>query len=77
MAEEEKFDLQIPPGTPNMEVLLAEVLKTFPTLKLITTKDDEPYYLAVRGDLATVQAAREYIRKRLEDMVAEMEKKYK
>ncbi|MDD1779459.1 MAG: hypothetical protein LUQ65_14955 [Candidatus Helarchaeota archaeon] len=77
MAEEEKFDLQIPPGTPNMEVLLAEVLKTFPTLKLIATKDDEPYYLAVRGDLATVQAAREYIRKRLAEMIDEMERKYK
>lgn len=78
MAEEEKFDLQIPPGTPNMEVLLAEVLKTFPTLELISPKDPEdPYYLAVRGDLATVQAAREYIRKRLEEMIEEMEKKYK
>ena len=78
LAEEEKFDLQIPPGTPNMEVLLAEVLKTFPTLELIAPKDlEDPYYLAVRGDLATVQAAREYIRKRLEEMIAEMEKKYK
>jgi hypothetical protein len=78
LAEEEKFDLQIPPGTPNMEVLLAEVLKTFPTLELISPKDPEdPYYLALRGDLATVQAAREYIRKRLEEMIENMEKKYK
>ena len=78
MAEEEKFDLQIPPGTPNMEILLAEVLKTFPTLELISPKNlEDPYYLAVRGDLATVKAAREYIRKRLAEMIDEMEKKYK
>lgn len=81
MAEEEEkenilWDLQIPAGTPNMEILLSEVLERFPTLELITPKElDEPYYLAVRGDLATVQAAREYIRKRLEEMINELENK--
>jgi len=76
LAEEELYDLRIPPGTPNMEILLAEVLKLFPALKLITPKEpDDPYYLAVRGDLATVRAAREHIRKRLEEMISELEKK--
>lgn len=76
MADEDLFDLQIPAGTPNMEILLAEVLELFPTLEVITPKElDEPYYLAVRGDLATLQAAREHIRKRLEEMINELEKR--
>jgi hypothetical protein len=76
MTEEEKFELQIPPGTPNMEDLLTEVLKLFPNLKLVTPKDlDDPYYLAVRGDLRSVQEAREYIRKRLEKIIEDLEKK--
>ena len=78
MAEEdenEEFDLQIPAGTPNMEILLSEVLQLFP-VKLIAPKEpEEPYYLAVRGDLASVQAAKEHIRKRLEEMVSELENK--
>lgn len=76
LADEDLFDLQIPAGTPNMEILLAEVLELFPTLEVITPKElDEPYYLAVRGDLATLQAAREHIRKRLEEMINELEKR--
>ncbi|NVM54023.1 MAG: hypothetical protein HWN66_10015 [Candidatus Helarchaeota archaeon] len=75
MAEKKEYDLRIPPGTPNLEELLSEVIKKF-DLKVIAPKDlDEPYYLAVRGDLESVQAAKEYIRKRLEETVAEMEKK--
>ena len=76
MAAEEKFELQIPPGTPNMEDLLTEVLKLFPNLKLVTLNDlEDPYYLAVRGDLQSVQGAKEYIRKRLEEIVANLEKR--
>ncbi|MHA1277764.1 MAG: hypothetical protein ACTSQI_09365 [Candidatus Helarchaeota archaeon] len=76
MANEEQYELRIPPGTPNMETLLSEVIKKF-GLKLIAPKDlDEPYYVAVRGDLKSVQAAKEYIRKRLKVMVENLEKKY-
>ncbi len=82
MAEEENnekdnelYELRIPPGTPNMESLLSEVIKKY-NLKLIAPKDlEEPYYLAVRGDLKSVQEAKEYIRERLEKMVKDLEEK--
>lgn len=75
MAEEKEYDLIIPPGTPNMETLLSEVLDKF-DLKLIAPKDlDAPYYLALRGKLEEVEAAKEYMKARVEAMVAEMEKK--
>ncbi|NVM28545.1 MAG: hypothetical protein HWN65_06855 [Candidatus Helarchaeota archaeon] len=77
MAKEEEYDLRFPPGTPNLEELLTEVIEKF-NLKLIAPKDlDSPYYLAVRGPLEAVKAAKEHIRKRLAEMVADMEKKYK
>jgi len=76
VAEEKEYDLIIPPGTPNMEVILSEVIEKF-GLKLVSSKHpDDPYYLAVRGNLQSVQAAKEYIKKRLEEMVKEMEKNY-
>jgi hypothetical protein len=82
VAEEEKdqqdnelYELRIPPGTPNMESLLSQVIKKY-NLKLIAPKDlDEPYYVAVRGDLKSVQEAKEYIRERLEKMVKDLEEK--
>ncbi|MFX1298870.1 MAG: hypothetical protein ACFFD2_28925, partial [Promethearchaeota archaeon] len=61
----------------NMEIILSEIIQKF-GLKLISSKNpDDPYYLAVRGNLESVEAAKEFIRKRLEEMVTEMEKKYK
>ncbi|MHA1265497.1 MAG: hypothetical protein ACTSRS_09705 [Candidatus Helarchaeota archaeon] len=75
MAEEEQFDLRLPPGIPNLEEILSDVLKKF-EVKLIAPKNlDQLYYMALRGKLKDVQAAKEYIRKRLEEMVTKMEKK--
>lgn len=77
VAKEKTYDLRMPPGVPNLEELLSEVLKKF-NLKLVTPKSlDDPYYLAVRGNLEQVTAAKAYIQKRLEEMVADMEKKMK
>ena len=71
----DEYELRIPPGTPNMEELISAAMKLF-KLKLISPKDlDEPYYLALRGDLESVQAAKEYIRNRLEQMISDMEKR--
>lgn len=73
--ETELFELMLPPGIPNLEELLSEVLKKF-DLKLISPKElDEPYYLALRGKIETVEAAKEFIRVRLEKFIIEMEKK--
>jgi len=75
VAEEEQFDLRLPPGIPNLEEILSDVLKKF-EVKLIAPKNlDQLYYMALRGKLKDVQAAKEYIRKRLEEMVTKMEKK--
>jgi hypothetical protein len=75
LAEEEQFDLRLPPGIPNMEDLLSEVLEKF-DLKLVTPKHlDQMYYMALRGRLEEVKAAKEYIRTRLEAFVAKLEKK--
>jgi hypothetical protein len=77
ISSEEEYDLMIPPGTPNLEIILSEVIHKF-GVKLISPKSmDEPYYLAVRGNLESIQAAREYFRKRLEETVNELESRYK
>ena len=75
MAEEEKYELRLPPGIPNLEEILSDVLKEF-NLELIAPKDlDDPYYLAVKGSLESVQAAKEYFRKRIEETIEKIEKK--
>ena len=75
MAEEQEYDLRIPPGTPDMEILLSEVKRKF-NLKVISPKDlNDPYYIALRGDFESVKAAKEYIRKRLEEIIAGLERR--
>lgn len=75
--EEEQYELRIPPGVPNLEDLLSEALKKF-NLKLISPKDiNERYYMALRGNLKDVQAAKEHFRKRLEEYVSKLEKNTK
>ena len=74
MAEEKQYELRIPPGVPNLEELLSVALKKF-NLKLISPKDlNERYYMALRGSLKDVQAAKEHFRKRLEEYVSKLEK---
>ena len=59
----DEYELRIPPGTPNMEELISAAMKLF-KLKLISPKDlDEPYYLALRGDLDPKCCASRPIRK--------------
>ena len=75
--EEEQYELRIPPGVPNLEELLSEAIKKF-NLKLISPKDiNERYYMALRGNLKDVQAAKEHFRKRLEEYVSKLEKSTK
>lgn len=77
MAEEEQYELRIPPGVPNLEEMLSEAIKKF-NLKLISPKDlNERYYMALRGRLKDVQAAKEHFRKRLEEYVSKLEKSTK
>ena len=71
--EEEQYELRIPPGVPNLEEMLSEAIKKF-NLKLISPKDlNERYYMALRGRLKDVQAAKEHFRKRLEEYVSKLE----
>ena len=77
MAEEEQYELRIPPGVPNLEEILSEVLKKF-NLKLISPKDlNDRFYMALRGKLEDVQAAKEFFRERLENYVDKLEKSMK
>ncbi len=77
MAEEEQYELRIPPGVPNLEEILSEVIKKF-NLKLISPKDlNERYYMALRGNLEDVQAAKVFFREQLEEYVSKLEERTK
>ncbi|MCX6682120.1 MAG: hypothetical protein NTY71_03945 [Methanoregula sp.] len=77
MADEELFDILIPPGVPRS--IIAEVVKKF-DVKLVERKErirfanmegDERDLLAFRGKHEIMEQVEKYMRQRLEDFIRE------
>jgi hypothetical protein len=77
MADEELFDVLIPPGVPRS--IIVEVVKKF-DVKLVERKEriqfanmegDERDLLAFRGKHEIVEQVEKYMRQRLEDFIRE------
>ncbi|MDG6256342.1 MAG: hypothetical protein QCH35_01960 [Methanomicrobiaceae archaeon] len=77
MAEEEKFDMLIPPGTPR--TIIADVLKKY-DVELVSRKErlyyanmegDVRELLAFRGTREVVEEVETYVFKKLEDYIGE------
>ena len=78
MAEEEQFDMLIPPGTPRS--VIADVLNNY-DVKLVTRKErlhfaamdgDVRELLAFRGTRPTVEEVEKYVIKKLEEYIEEL-----
>jgi len=77
MAEEEQFDMLIPPGTPRS--IISDVLKSY-DVELVTRKE-RLYYanmegdlrelLAFRGTRPVVEKVEKYVFKKLEEFIGE------
>ncbi|HDR73379.1 MAG TPA: hypothetical protein ENN85_05675 [Methanoculleus sp.] len=77
MAEEEKFDMLIPPGTPR--TIIADVLKNF-DVELVSRRErlyyanmegDVRELLAFRGSRPVVEEVETYVFKKLEEYIGE------
>jgi hypothetical protein len=77
MAEEEQFDMLIPPGTPRS--IISDVLNTY-EVKLVTRKErlhfanmdgDVRELLAFRGTGPVIEEVEKYVFKKLEDYIGE------
>jgi hypothetical protein len=77
MAEEEQFDMLIPPGTPRS--IISDVLKTY-DVKLVTRKERLHYanmsgdlreLLAFRGSRPVIEEVEKFVFKKLEEYIGE------
>lgn len=77
MAEEEQFDMLIPPGTPRS--IIADVLNNY-DVKLVTRKErlhfanmegDVRELLAFRGPRPVVEEVEQFVLKKLEEYIKE------
>ena len=68
------YELKIIPGTP--EDLVADARKKF-NLEIVSSKPGEPFYLALKGDLESVQNALKFIRENMEKRIERWEKNKK